>query len=537
MLSLAVTSCSDGAGPAPAPPSGAPAVTPSTVRPSADAPAHLARTRLGLRPGWGPSWASLDRAARFVRDLPLPDLAGQVIVARYPGTAAPVDLVNQLHLGGVVVFDSNVSSAAALGSALRRLQRESDRPWPLWLSVDQEGGIVTRVDDGVTPFPNPMALGATDDVDLTERVAAVSGHDLARLGFTANLAPVADVTTPGDVTIRARAFGGTVPLVSRHARAYQRYLWESGLVPVVKHFPGHGAATDDSHLTLPTVPASLASLRRAGEAPFARLVAAGVPAVMVGHLRVPALDPRLPASLSPAVIDGELRRHLGFDGLVVTDALDMGAITGGSFRRSPAVLTLLAGADVVLMPANAASARAAIIDAVRADVLPRTRLEQAAARQIALLLEQQQRRRAAAARDVDGAPVATTLAERSLVVVAGACRGRLVGPAVRLRGEPDVVAAFRSAAARHGLRVGRTGPVVEFVGWSDTPRAGRIRRRQPPAVLVSTADAAVLDRSTVRTRVAAWGSTPATLDAVARLLVGDLAARGRLPVAGDQACG
>jgi beta-N-acetylhexosaminidase len=170
--------------------------------------------------------------------------------------------------------------------------------------------------------------------------------------------------------------------------AAARGMQDAGLVPVVKHFPGHGSVTADSHVTLPVQRRSLRELSRRDWVPFTRAIRAGLPAVMVGHLDVRAVDPGVPSSLSRPVVTGLLRERLGFRGVVVTDALDMAAVRRHLGPDRAAVAALRAGADVLLMPQDPAGARTAIVRAVRGGYLSRLRLEQAAARGLALLLHQ-----------------------------------------------------------------------------------------------------------------------------------------------------
>lgn len=491
-----------------------PSPTPSRT-PGADRSHHLAWRALHLAPGWGPGWRDLDRATRLAQAMSTADLAGQTIIVRYTGTSAPVDLVEGLHLGGVIVFDDNVTSGPAIAASNRLLQTGVDRPWPVWIGVDQEGGVVSRLSDGVTAWPNMAALGAVDDPDLTTDVGRVLAADLARLGFTSDFAPDADVTTAADVTIRARSFGTDADVVAEQAGALTSALWQGGEIPVVKHFPGHGAAGSDSHLGLPTVATPLASLRAEAMRPFERLVDDHAPAVMVGHLRVPALDDALPASLSKPVITDELRGRLGFDGLVVTDALDMGAIVDSPLPSPPAVLALEAGADLLLMPPDPTAARDQIVAAVADGDLSRERLEQAAARQIALLLNRRRVAPDTSQPSPDGGAVATELARRSVRVVSGR---PVTGDAFVVRGPDSAVEEFRAAGERAGVRIdteqppGMTLPEVALLGSSDEP--GDPPGEPTPDVLVSLYDERLLEGSRAPLRVIAYGQTPATMDAV-----------------------
>ncbi|CAM3889238.1 glycoside hydrolase family 3 protein [Nocardioides zeicaulis] len=541
--------------------------------------------RLGLDEGWGPDRAELDRAARQVGRLRLPDLAGQVIVASWDGTQAPVPMVRDLHLGGVIAFDPNVTSAAQISAVNRALTRQAGRRgWPLFLGVDQEGGVVERLRRAATRFPAFMSAGAARDTDLTERTYAASGRELRRLGFTVDFAPDADVTSgPDDPTIGSRSASSDPARVGEQVVAAARGFEGSRVLPVIKHFPGHGSVPADSHLTLPVQTKSLEQLEATDLVPFRTAVEAGLPAVMVGHLDVRAVDPRVPASLSRRVVTGLLRDELGFGGLVVTDALDMAGVTRGRDPGRNAVQAVRAGADVLLMPPSPAAARAALVRAVRSGDLPRRRLEQAAARQVALLTHLRDTSSAGqpAGGAVDAAsPAAASraLSAAAITVTDGPCSGPLVGASVYPHGDPAAVATFDAAAARAGLVVlqrraapsgltesrprperrrheGRrhfrqrvrdwkrvearreqrlarwsaredarlaAGTSVGFTGYHDVPVDGD--------VAVATDSPWVLGRVGAPTRVATYGDTPAAMDVLVEVLRGEAPAPGRLPV-------
>ncbi|QZY29837.1 glycoside hydrolase family 3 protein [Nocardioides coralli] len=530
---------------------------------------------IGLVEGWGPSQAQLDRAVRQARRLTVPELAGQLIVASWSGTRAPVRMVRDLHLGGVIAFSENATSAQQIAMVNRSLRRRVPRPWPLFVGVDQEGGIVERV--ATTPFPAFMSTGAARDGDLTTRVFRRYGAELAGLGFTVDLAPVADVTTgPADPTIGSRSPGSDPRLVAEHAEAAASGLTAGGVVPVLKHFPGHGSVPADSHLTLPVQERSLRQLRRADLAPFAAAVEAGLPAVMTGHLDVRAVAPRVPSSLSRKVVTGLLREELGFEGLVVTDSLQMAAVTRRRDPAAVAVQAIRAGNDVLLMPPDPAAARLALVRAVRRGTLTRTRLVQSAARQIALLLH--------TVRDGRGVPAGSSraasreLSAAAVTVVAGPCEGRLVGDAVVPLGDPGTARAFIPAARAAGLevRVPRRPPdrladarprPERRAGESRADHRDRVRRWQRQErrrrealaawqadeeerlgdaarvafagygdgpvtgdVAVATDTPYVLASSRARVRVATYGATPGAMSALVDVLTGQATAPGRLPV-------
>lgn len=532
--------------------------------------------QLGLAEGWGPDRAELDRAARIAGRMRLPDLAGQVIVAEWRGTLPPVKLVRDLHLGGVIAFDSNVASAAQITAVNRTLTKKVARRWPLFLGVDQEGGVVERMRGAATRFPTFMSAGAAGDVALTQQAYAASGAELRGLGFTVDFAPDADVTSgPGDPTIGSRAASSRPADVAEHVVAAAQGFAEAGVLPVVKHFPGHGSVPADSHRTLPVQTKSRGELDASDLVPFRGAVAAGLPAVMVGHLDVRALDPKVPSSLSRAVVTGLLRDELGFGGLVVTDSLAMAGVTRGRDPGRTAVQAIRAGNDVLLMPPSPATARAALVRAVRTGTLPRRRLEQSAARQIALLTHLAGGKGAGvgAARQAS-----RRLSAAAITVTDGACSGRLVGDAVHAYGDPGAVEVFAAAAARAGVTVLlRRSPPAELTDAKPRPErrkkekkrayqkrqrawtkaeAARVRRldawtaredarlaagtaigfsgfHDAPvdgAIAVATDSPWVLGRVSAPTRIATYGDTPGAMEALVDVLLGNARAPGRLPV-------
>ena len=522
----------------------------SSTSPSAPPPS--ASERLGLETGWGPSRRELDRAVRDVRRLSLPQLAGQVIVARWQGTGAPTRMVRELHLGGVVAFSANVVSADQLRRATRTLRRAVRRPWPLLVTVDQEGGRVQRVRGQATSYPTFMAAGAAHQPRLTGRAYAASGRELRGLGMNVVLAPDTDVTTgPSDPVIGARSAGSDPQAVGRQGVAAAEGFLRSGVVPVVKHFPGHGSLSVDSHLGLPRQTRTRAELGSTDLVPFREAVRAGLPAVMIGHIAVRSWDPGVPATVSRPVITDLLRDRLGFGGVVMSDSLEMAALRG---PRQPAVGFLRAGGDVVLMPPDPALTRDTIVRAVRQGRLTRDRLVQAAARTVALLRHHADRGRSAPPGSARG--VVGELAAEAVTVVAGRCRGALVEGTVTPLGPPGAVARFRTAARAAGMRLGEVHsvkpPRPERTGNKkrDRRRLKQWRRTEPrrvvpgtPVHLVQPGAAApgdgvvvaldtpyVLGRSSAPVRVATYGDAPASMRALVAVLQGRARAPGRLPV-------
>ena len=285
-------------------------------------------------------------------------------------------------LGGVVLFARNVrdpDQVAALCSDLRAEQPN------LLVATDEEGGDVTRLEAATgSSFPGNLALGAVDDVALTRRVAAAIGSELAAAGIDLDLAPVADVAVDSaNPIVGVRSFGADPLLAARHVAAFVEGVQSRGVAACAKHFPGHGETSADSHLELPVADADRVTLLARALPPFRAAVEAGVRAVMTAHIRFPALGGD-PATLSPEVI-GLLRDELGFGGLVVTDALEMRAISGSVGLEEGAVRALAAGADALCIgadrtPDEVERIHNAIVEAARSGRLPEDRLHEAAAR-------------------------------------------------------------------------------------------------------------------------------------------------------------
>jgi beta-N-acetylhexosaminidase len=372
--------------------------------------------------------------------------AGTVLIA-FDGTTAPAWLLRAIGDGGyagVVHFGSNIAGeeqVAALNAQLR-----DAAPHPI-ISVDEEGGDVTRLAHAQgSPYPGNAALGAVDDPDLTERVYSAMGADLRALGFTLDFAPSGDVNSADDnPVIGTRSFAASPEVVSRHTAAAVRGLQRAGLAACVKHFPGHGATTVDSHFVLPTVDVPLDVLHKRELAPFAAAIRAGVRSVMTAHVRVPVVTGAVPATLSRPALTDLLRGELGFDGVVITDSMEMAAVRGTVGMADGAVLALAAGADLLCTGGELRGQEVvepmveAIVRAVEDGRLAAERLADAAARvralaswpgtddamnedgQVGLQAARQ------AVRILDGVP---TRLQAPLVVELQSPPGMAVGPAV-----------------------------------------------------------------------------------------------------------
>ena len=319
------------------------------------------------------------------------DLAGkaaQMVMVRaygvpsHPDSQASRELaaqVRDLRVGGIVLFASQLDTVPVLVDELQRSARV-----PLLIAADLERSLAFRVREGPVSLPSAMAIGAT----RSEEAARFAGELTAREGRAAGihwaLAPVADVNNnPANPVINLRSFGEDPELVARLVAAWDAGAKAGGILTSVKHFPGHGDTAIDSHLALPTIPGDRARLDRVELAPFRAAIAAGVDAVMLGHLAVPALDPSgRPATLSRPIATDLLRGELGFRGLVVTDAMEMRGI-GAVWMGDAVIEAVVAGADIVLLPADARVAVQSLVRAVKEGQLDEARIDEAVARILA----------------------------------------------------------------------------------------------------------------------------------------------------------
>jgi beta-N-acetylhexosaminidase len=302
----------------------------------------------------------------------------------FPGFEGPVvpDWVRRRiaeGLGGIVLYAWNVESPEQLRALTDDLRSERA---DVLIAIDEEGGDVTRLEAGTgSSYPGNAALGAVDDVELTQRVASSLGAELADAGVNLDLAPVADVNTnPQNPVIGIRAFGAKADLVARHVAAFVSGLQGAGVVACAKHFPGHGDTSEDSHLALPVVD----SLEDVALIPFRAAIGSGVRSIMTAHIVVRSIGDT-PATMSPEILHDLLRGELGFSGMVMTDALEMKAISATVGEEEGAVRAIAAGADALclghdLFDESVASIGAALVDAVRSGRLPEERLVEAATR-------------------------------------------------------------------------------------------------------------------------------------------------------------
>ena len=294
----------------------------------------------------------------------------------------------QYPVGGLVYMSANLTGPDQTTEMLSNMKNFSQDTvgLPIFLGVDEEGGTVTRIasnqEFGVTDVGNMSAVGASGDAQNAYNAGSTIGTYLNNLGFNMDFAPVADVlSNPDNAVVKDRSFGSDSQLVADMVCAEMNGLNEHQIAPVIKHFPGHGATSGDSHDGVVTIEKSLDELMANELIPFQQAINSGASFVMVGHISVPAITgDNTPASLSNAMVTGVLRDQMGFHGVVITDAMNMGAITAGYSSADAAVAAINAGVDIILMPDDFKSAYQGVLDAVANGTISEERINESAAR-------------------------------------------------------------------------------------------------------------------------------------------------------------
>lgn len=504
-------------------------------------------------------------AARIAAKLPDEDLVGQLLMPfvfgndaetvtagsraanrKLAGVDTPAEMVRRYRLGGIILTRSSADDPTAgdqstsnlespqqirrLTAGLQRVAAELAAKVPLALGTDQEHGVVTRIRDGVTLLPTAMAFGAADDAKLTERASRVSGLELAALGITVAFAPDADViAAAGNAVIGSRSYGVDPALVSRHVAAATRGLQGAGVAAALKHFPGHGHTTTDSHHALPVLSQSRSDFTRQDLPPFAAGIEAGAAFVMSGHLDARAIDPGVPATLSRKVLVDLLRGELGFTGVVVTDSMRMAPVARYGPAES-AVLAVLAGNDLLLMPTDVGATYEGLLAALKAGRLPRERLVDAATRVLTAKLRFAGTTPPAQStvNSQDHQDVAAKAAVAGITVLRGSCGGALVRGTVRITGATKSKRDWLAGALRQrGAAVSDSGAtVVHLVGFGDT--TADLSADADVTVALDTPYLLGSARSPVL--LATFGATRQSMTALADVLTGKAKPTGRCPV-------
>lgn len=287
-------------------------------------------------------------------------------------------------LAGVVLFSRNLPDLQTTWQLCTQIAQSTPREFPAFIAVDQEGGRVARLREGVIQLPPLSEIGKRNDLEFSRRLAAQQARELRQLGFNVDFSPVADVNSnPNNPIIGNRAFGADPALVTRHCKAFVEAFQNNGLMACIKHYPGHGDTDTDSHLTLPTVTRDALSLRKTELYPFERL-APHVATIMTAHVVFEALD-SVPATLSPRLCETLLRREFAFDGVLFSDDLEMGALAQSWSIEESCVQAVKAGCDALLICSRAdlhERAQVALTNAIGRDVSFRKRCERAVIRSV-----------------------------------------------------------------------------------------------------------------------------------------------------------
>ncbi|SIR99010.1 glycoside hydrolase family 3 protein [Micromonospora avicenniae] len=507
------------------------------------------------------------RAAALVGTLADEDLVGQVLMPYAYGSAAtevspgsaagnqglagvdtPAEMIAKYHLGGLILVGfsaddptqgnqetTNVDSAEQVRELTGGLRDAAAKlptgAAPFLIGTDQEYGVVTRITDGVTALPSALAAGAAGDPALTEAAWRAAGAELAALGINLDFAPVADVLATRSTVIGSRSFGADQKRVSPQVGAAVRGLQGAGVAATLKHFPGHGHSADDSHKELPALTQSRATLEADAWPSFKAGIDAGTMAVMSAHLDVRSVDPGTPATFSHKLLTDVLRGQLGFQGVVITDGMNMEPAK----RWSPgeaAVRALNAGNDLILMTPNVSKAYDGLLAALRDGSLPRARLVDAVTRVLTMKfrLAGTTAPDMSTLNDPEHRKAADALAAAAVTVLRGSCdTAAIPGPVTVTSsgGRDKTRALLTDALTAAGVRVVPSGgTVVHLVGYGD----GTSDLRDDAAVTVAMDTPYVLAKAKSPTLLATYSSSRAAMNGLAAVLAGKARPGGRSPV-------
>ncbi|MBQ1025422.1 glycoside hydrolase family 3 protein [Micromonospora sp. C95] len=505
-------------------------------------------------------------AATLVAELADEDLVGQVLMPyaygdhatkvssgsaagnrALAGVDTPAEMIEKYRLGGLILVGfsaddptqgnqetTNVDNPKQVRRLTTGLREAAGRLTaggaPFLIGTDQEYGVVTRITDGVTMLPSALGAGAAGDPDLTEAAWRAAGTELTAMGVNVDFAPVADVLVTRSAVIGSRSFGSDPQRAADQVGGAVRGLQSAGVAATLKHFPGHGHSAVDSHTDLPRLPQSRGKLAAEAWPPFTAGIEAGALAVMSAHLDVRSIDPGVPATFSYKLLTEVLRGELGFQGVVITDGMNMAPA-----RRFPpgeaAVRALKAGNDLILMPPHVGQAYEGLLTALRDGTLPRSRLVEAATRVLTMkfTLGDAPAPELSTLGAMAHREAATALAAGAVTVLRGRCDTGVRGPVTVTSsgGRAHTRAALTEALTAAGVKVvPKGGTVVHLVGYGD----GAQDLRTGAAVTVAMDTPYVLAKAKSATLLATYSSSRASMTALADVLAGKARPAGRSPV-------
>ncbi|MBW6436673.1 glycoside hydrolase family 3 [Actinoplanes hulinensis] len=508
------------------------------------------------------------RAAEVVARLSDEDLAGQVLMPYAYGSSAtavdpdnakanqglagvdtPAEMITKYRLGGLILVGFTVDDPTSktnpttnvenpkqvreLTAGLQQAAAGLPATAPLMIGMDQEYGVVTRVADGVTMLPSAMAFGAAREPALTEAAWHAAGEELAAMGITVDFAPVADtLNTGGGGVIGSRSFGSDARVNAGQVAAAVRGLQSAGVAATLKHFPGHGHTTADSHSELPLIGQSRRTWETQDMPPFRSGIEAGAGLVMSGHLNLASVDKGVPATFSHKIMTDVLRGQLKFTGVAVTDAMNMAPAKKWPAGEA-AVRALNAGNDMLLMPPDIGAARDGILDGLKTGSLKRERLTEAVTRILTLKFT------TALTPQPDLTVVGSAAHEKAVAaadaaavtILRGRCAGPLTtgpvsvtAPASREVARTNLIKALQAA----GVPVQTAGgTVIHLTGYGDE----RVDLNDRAAITVMMDSPGLLAAATSPTLIATYSSSRLSMEALAAVIAGKAAAPGRSPIA------
>lgn len=326
----------------------------------------------------------IDPIKRQINEMTLDEKIGQMVIVGFDGYAIDDNtriLIKNYHVGGFILYSYNVESSSQLLTLINSLKSmNSSNRIPLFTSVDEEGGRVSRMPAEFNKLPTNEAIGRINNADFSYKIGGVISEEIKSFGYNMDFAPVLDINSnPNNPVIGDRSFGTNAEVVSKLGVATMKGIQSGGIIPVVKHFPGHGDTSVDSHVGLPYVDHDLSRLKSFEFVPFDMAIKNGADAVMVAHILLTKIDPANPASMSKAIITDILRNQLKFNGVVITDDMTMGAIIKNYEISSAAVKSVNAGSDIILI-SRGYDDEVKVIDALKKAVenntIPESRIDE-----------------------------------------------------------------------------------------------------------------------------------------------------------------
>ncbi|MFJ8959854.1 glycoside hydrolase family 3 N-terminal domain-containing protein [Lentzea sp. NPDC102401] len=528
--------------------------------------------------------ARADASVTTLRGMSLEQKVGQLFVTYVNGQAADVphpknqtdfgvataaDMVRKYQPGGVIYFNNssrdNIDTPKQIAQLSNGLQKASRIP--LLISTDQEMGLVTRIGPPATQLPGNMALGAGRSTKDAEEAARITGQELRAMGINQNFAPDADVNSnPANPIIGVRSFSSdpklAADMVQAQVQGYEGRRWFdlSSVTSTAKHFPGHGDTSEDSHTALPVSNRSLDQWRQIDAPPFKAAIAAKIDSIMTAHIQVPQIDPSGdPATLSPKIITGLLRDELRYDGVVITDSLEMAGVRKLHSDAEIPVLAIKAGVDQLLMPPNLGLAIDSVIKAVRSGEITEQRIDQSVLR----ILKMKLLRGVMLTAEVDenkvdqivgsNAQSAQAIADRTITavrndaqaiplnatapLVVGTSDAPTTALATRLKGTKVVTATSPTPAQiQQALAAAANADKIVVLTNNASTRPAQVDlinqlvATGKPVIAAATGNPYDVAHSNAKTWLATYSTTTVSMEALARILLGEAKPQGKLPV-------